>query len=613
MSKKLPKKPAMFAGITKVDEAARTVTGRMVQEVPDKVGEIFDYATSKPHFERWSKSFKDATGGKSLGNVRAMHGPVAAGKVTALDFVDAEKAMDIVVKVVDDKEWAKVLEGVYTGFSIGGKYVGQPIQEGDLMRYTAAPDEVSLVDNPCVPTASFFEVHKADGSLVKTMFKAAEGTADTSGEDKSAEDAKKRGTAPPKTEGATSGDEGTGHAEPDGDEGKAEKPGSGDEGAEDTESDDAEEKDDEEEDDAAKGAGLSDLEIEGSEEDLRKLHSVMSDNHLNVADVASLAEDVVKTNWGNLFEISLTRTTFADPVNRRFPLDTDAQVRAAMYYVRQDTTKALYGDDEVAYAKVVDAVDSAWKDKVGEMPEDLDKAVSENDLAKSFYLSAQFCGVLDSLTYLCQSAEYSYAEGARADLATKCKLAMKSLASCVAEMIQADVDSLNDPAIKAVADKLGKLAELTEVSEETVKKIGSRNSAADIRRIQGIHDLAVELGAKSPKTNPNGVLEDEADKAAQSEIEKLASNPALQKVLEAAIGKATAPLLQEIDTLKKRAAPAKGVLKVVSKGGAVEGTVGDDNKTPIDPVLKATGEVDEVATSIKALHKGGGAPLFTKN
>jgi hypothetical protein len=168
----------LFAQITKVDEAKRLVFGRAVQEVPDRADEIFDYASSKQHFVDWSKSFDTDTGGKSLGNLRAMHGKVAAGKLTAIDFNDTAKAIDITAKVVDDSEWAKVIEGVYTGFSIGGSYVGDKTTEkiGDrtIKRYTAQPAEISLVDSPCIPTAKFFDIVKADGALEKKAFKPPE-------------------------------------------------------------------------------------------------------------------------------------------------------------------------------------------------------------------------------------------------------------------------------------------------------------------------------------------------------------------------------------------------------------------------------------------------------
>lgn len=156
----------IFARLLKVDVANRVVYGRAVQEVPDASGEIFDYKSSKPYFEKWVEETKEASGGKSLGNIRAMHSNVAAGKAIEVTFHDDECAIDIAAKVVDDNEWKKVQEGVYTGFSIGGSYVGKKTREGDLLRYTASPTEVSLVDKPCIPTALFYDVVKSKGYTV---------------------------------------------------------------------------------------------------------------------------------------------------------------------------------------------------------------------------------------------------------------------------------------------------------------------------------------------------------------------------------------------------------------------------------------------------------------
>ena len=82
--------------------------------------------------------------------------------------------IDVAAKIVDDNEWKKVLEGVYTGFSIGGRYTRKwpDILGGKMVnRYTAAPSEVSIVDQPCVSAAKFFTVHKADGTDVQVAFK----------------------------------------------------------------------------------------------------------------------------------------------------------------------------------------------------------------------------------------------------------------------------------------------------------------------------------------------------------------------------------------------------------------------------------------------------------
>ncbi|WP_217918143.1 hypothetical protein, partial [Burkholderia pseudomallei] len=75
----------LFARLTKVDEEKRLVYGRATEEVVDRAGEIMDYATSKPYFEKWSEGIAKATDGRSLGNLRAMHNNIAAGKLTAID------------------------------------------------------------------------------------------------------------------------------------------------------------------------------------------------------------------------------------------------------------------------------------------------------------------------------------------------------------------------------------------------------------------------------------------------------------------------------------------------------------------------------------------------
>ena len=85
----------IFCQLVKVDTVNRVVYGRAVQEVPDASGEIFDYESSKPFFEKWVNDTKEATHGKSLGNIRAMHGNIAAGKMVEIEYQDDEKAIDI--------------------------------------------------------------------------------------------------------------------------------------------------------------------------------------------------------------------------------------------------------------------------------------------------------------------------------------------------------------------------------------------------------------------------------------------------------------------------------------------------------------------------------------
>ena len=155
----------LFARLTKVNEAERTVEGIIASETPDGAREVFDYEKSKPNFVKWSEGIAKATEGKSLGNVRAQHGKVVAGITKVLDLNDETKQIFVKSEIVDDNEWNKVLKGCYTGFSIGGAYGvkwDDPVQKG-VKRYEAIPNEYSLVDIPCNPDAQF-TVIKADGA-----------------------------------------------------------------------------------------------------------------------------------------------------------------------------------------------------------------------------------------------------------------------------------------------------------------------------------------------------------------------------------------------------------------------------------------------------------------
>ena len=162
----------LFAQLTKIDESRHEVWGIATAEVVDKEGEIFDYASSKPYFEAWSGEIAKATDGKSLGNVREMHAPNAVGKLVSIEFDDELKQVNIGAKIVDENAWQKCAQGVYTGFSIGGTYV-KAWEDGEFVRFTANPAEISVVDNPCVPNAHFTAV-KADGTCELRKFKMGE-------------------------------------------------------------------------------------------------------------------------------------------------------------------------------------------------------------------------------------------------------------------------------------------------------------------------------------------------------------------------------------------------------------------------------------------------------
>ena len=144
----------LFMPLLKMDEEKRMVFGCATAEVADRDGEILDYQTSKPFFEQWSKSVERDSGGTSKGNIREMHQLSACGTIQQIQFDDAAKKINVAAKIVDDDAWRKCKEGVYVGFSVGGKYQNS-WKDGGLTRYTANPCELSLVDRPCVAEATF--------------------------------------------------------------------------------------------------------------------------------------------------------------------------------------------------------------------------------------------------------------------------------------------------------------------------------------------------------------------------------------------------------------------------------------------------------------------------
>jgi hypothetical protein len=177
------RKFALHRALARVPEHLHFVATaeRRIPRLGTARGEVCDYASTKPLYQKWSRNFASATDGKSFGNLRAMHGNVIAGKLVEIAFNDAAKRIEICGKVVDDAEWAKVEEGVYTGFSQGGRYLKRwpDPDEPELMRYTAEPLEVLLVDHPRLPEATF-AVIKAAGSTELRKFKTADFTAERS-------------------------------------------------------------------------------------------------------------------------------------------------------------------------------------------------------------------------------------------------------------------------------------------------------------------------------------------------------------------------------------------------------------------------------------------------
>lgn len=135
--------------IQKVDAELQMVWGYASTGEVDSQGETVTKEAMQLAFDDYMK----------FANVREMHQPWAAGIVKEYSFDDV--GTFIGVKVVDDAAWKKVVEGVYKGFSIGGKKLPGGYDPVTKTITALELTEISLVDRPANPGA-LITVFKAD-------------------------------------------------------------------------------------------------------------------------------------------------------------------------------------------------------------------------------------------------------------------------------------------------------------------------------------------------------------------------------------------------------------------------------------------------------------------
>lgn len=153
----------VFIPLSKVDEEQRMVFGYASTEALDSQGDVISKAAIEealPDYMRFA-------------NIREMHTMSAVGVAKSAEVDD--KGLYIGAKVVDDAAWLKVKEGVYKGFSIGGKGLAKSDKTITKLRLT----EISLVDRPanpeCVIDCFKAEALEDEPAAGEPVAKAAEG------------------------------------------------------------------------------------------------------------------------------------------------------------------------------------------------------------------------------------------------------------------------------------------------------------------------------------------------------------------------------------------------------------------------------------------------------
>jgi phage head maturation protease len=128
--------------IAKIDAEERMVWGYASTEARDEQGESVRRDALEAALDDYMR----------FANIREMHQLSAVGR-TKEAGVD-EKGLYIGARIVDPLAWAKVTEGVYNGFSIGGKVTARDPADRRIITGLKL-DEISLVDRPANPEAVF--------------------------------------------------------------------------------------------------------------------------------------------------------------------------------------------------------------------------------------------------------------------------------------------------------------------------------------------------------------------------------------------------------------------------------------------------------------------------
>ena len=137
-----------YGDISKVDEEKRMVWGYASTEAVDGQGEVVSKGAVEAALEDYMQ----------WANIREMHQLSAVGTTTEANVDD--RGLYIAAHVIDDAAWAKIVGGVYKGFSIGGRALER--DAANRKRITKMSlSEISLVDRPCNPEARF-DVFKAE-------------------------------------------------------------------------------------------------------------------------------------------------------------------------------------------------------------------------------------------------------------------------------------------------------------------------------------------------------------------------------------------------------------------------------------------------------------------
>jgi hypothetical protein len=562
------RKFAAFEKQEKQDDGTIKVWGYASSEAVDADGDVIKATAMAAALPDYMK----------FGNIREMHQPLAAGVAIEAEVLNDGRTW-LGAHVVDPTAVKKIETGVYKGFSIGG--AATEYEPGTKNVITGLVlNEISLVDRPANPDA-VFELWKAQGMTTPTPTNPADqvneladilnkgelSIADVLGMVKDAIE-KKAGKA------AGGNDDGAGGSPAD--------PASNDQI------------------DTAKADGKKDDKKDGEDEE---------DDEMEKATKASDSDkpygDVEYADGGK-----------QDDGKKRYPIDTAEHIRAAWNYINKQKNADKYSSGDLKEIK--DKIIAAWKDKIdSEGP----PSASEDGKDKSAANGAQGAVIEKSLYGI-------------SDLA--CTLSGLNWQLCSVEWEEQGEDDTKSPTLalftKWMDDGMALLE--TMVGEEIAEwKAGKGiELALDSGYMQKCVIPALVKAGKLPAapaagtevqpvvetpvvTDPEAVAKSlaAAQPIAKAAVVPVHETPEFKEALEKAVKAQNGELMKTVDSLVKRLeivesqpAPAKGVLRAVSK--SADGVSPEQAAPEVTPVTYQ-GQEDPVATALKKSLQNPGTML----
>ncbi|MGH9608069.1 MAG: DUF6582 domain-containing protein [Bryobacteraceae bacterium] len=481
-----------FVPLAKVAPHKREVTGILTQELPDNDGEVMDYDSSKPYFMAWSQMVHEDSAGKSLGNLRVMHQPKAVGKLTAIRYDDPNKTVYITAKVVDDQEWKKVTEGIYTGFSVGGAYVhkwetGNVLSSGKkAVRFTADPHEASLVDRPSVSTAVIQHIkmvhedgREEDTTLDELMEKIHKPRAVKSGDTWKVVDDDGHVYGEHLTQEVADQQVKALYAAKERESSKSITP---------------EVQKMSLVDDAVSTA-MNDLQIDFTEAGVIK----------RISRRADVKPSEGKAKYGDV--------AYADETNKKYPIDSEEHIRAAWNYINKEKDASKYSPAEVHEMKA--KIIAAWKRKIdAKGPPSAQKVLSSEELKKGLDAAGQLSYTLGNLANfaICAMQEDRWEkQGKPSNVPKKVYAILKDLVPILQQYVQEEAAELLEcVSASQSAEKVSKVSNAEVSSGDALSRFETITKS-----LSEISDLLKASGGTggSMKEGTQAAVEQDAEKA----------------------------------------------------------------------------------------------------